>query len=135
MKVFIDNNIILDALLSREHYYEYSEKVLLACVDSHEGCLSVNSLTDIYYVLRKSMRAADAKAAMQKLMDLFDVIDLNREDCLDALALPIDDFEDALILIAAHKVGAEIIVTRDAKFQKLKSSVQILSPEQFIKVI
>jgi len=52
LKIIIDNNIALDALLGRQPFNEAAEKILTACVDMHKGCLSVNSLIDIFYVLR-----------------------------------------------------------------------------------
>ena len=133
MKIVIDNNIALDALLGRHPFKEAAEKILTACVDTHIGCLSVNSLTDIFYVLRKSMDASSAKAALIKLMELLEIISVNDEDCLTALALPIDDFEDALIVICCKNASADCIVTRDEGFLKVKSFVPIMSPDKLLE--
>jgi len=126
MKIVIDNNIALDALLGRQPFNEGAEKLLLTCADTHKGCLSVNSLTDIFYVLRKSLDVSSAKAAIKKLMELLEIISINDEDCLNALSLPIDDFEDAIIIICGKKVGADCIVTRDEKLLKVKSTIPIM---------
>jgi len=133
MKIVIDNNIVLDALLGRQPYNKSAEKLLTACVDTHKGCLSVNSLTDIFYVLRKSADAPSAKAAVKKLMDLLEIISVNDEDCLNALSLPIDDFEDALIVVCGWNAGADCIVTRDEEFLKINSIVQVISPDKLLE--
>ena len=133
MKIVIDNNIALDALLERQPFKAAAEKLLIACADTHKGCLSVNGLTDIFYVLRKFMDALSAKAAVQKLMELLEIISINNEDCLNALSLPIDDFEDALIVIGGKKAGADYIVTRDDTFLKIKSPVPVISPDKLLE--
>jgi predicted nucleic acid-binding protein len=133
MKIIIDNNIALDALLGRRPFSEAAEKILTACADTHIGCLSVNSLTDIFYVLRKSMDVSPAKEAIKKLMELLDIISLSDEDCLNALSLPIDDFEDALVVICGKNAGADFIVTRDEKFLKMESPVPVLSPDKLLE--
>ena len=133
MKIVIDNNIALDALLGRQPFNEAAEQILTACVDTHKGCLSVNSLTDIFYVLRKLLEASMAKAAVKKLIDLLEIISVNDEDCLNALSLPIDDFEDALVVICGKKAGADYIVTRDEIFLQTESPIPIISPEKLLE--
>jgi len=138
MKIIIDNNIVLDALLGRHPYNEAAERILLACAEAHEGYLSANSLTDIFYVLRKLTNAQSAKAAIKKLMELLHIISVNAEDCINALELPIDDFEDALVMICAKNVAAEYIVTRDADFlsaDSTASDIQVISPVKLIQIL
>ena len=135
MKIVIDNNIALDALLGRQPFNKAAEELLTACADKHKGCLSVNSLTDIFYVLRKSIDVSSAKAAVKKLMDLLEVLSVNDEDCLNALSLPIDDFEDALIAICGKNARADCIVTRDEKFLKIKSPIPVMSINKLMEML
>ena len=135
MKIVVDNNIMLDALLGREPFRESDEEILMACTDAHKGCLSANSLTDIFYVLRKSIDVTAAKTAVRKLTELFEIISVNEEDCIDALSMSIDDFEDALIVICANKAGADYIVTRDDLFLQINSPVKVISPGKFLDII
>ena len=133
MRIVVDNNIVLDALLGRQRFNEKAEQILMACADTHNGCLSVNSLTDIFYVLQKSTGASAAKAAIKKLIELFEIISVDDEDCLNALSLPIDDFEDALVIICAKKAAADYIVTRDDFFLRLDSPVPLISPDKLLE--
>ena len=135
MKIFVDNNIVLDALLGRQPFNEAAEQILIACADKHKGCLSTNSLTDIFYVLRKSISASMAKAAVKKLMEPFEIISVNNEDCLKALSLPIDDFEDALLTICAKKAAVDYIVTRDEKLLQLELPVPLISPNKLLDIL
>jgi len=133
MKVVIDNNIALDALLGRQPFNEAAEKILTACVDMHTGCLSASSLTDIFYVLQKSIGVSSAKAVVIKLIELLEIISVNEEDCLNALSLPFDDFEDALIVICAKNAEADFIVTRDEKFLRLRSPIPVMSLDALLE--
>ena len=135
MRIDVDNNIVLDALLGRQPFNEAAEKILIACADAHKGYLSVNSLTDIFYVLRKSIDTSMSKAAVKKLMGLFEIISVNDEDCLNALSLPIDDFEDALVAVCAKKASVDYIVTRDEKLLQIESSVPLISPDKLLEIL
>jgi predicted nucleic acid-binding protein len=135
MKIIIDNNIALDALLGRQPFNEAAEKILIACADTHIGYLSVNCLTDIYYILRKSMDVSSVKAAIKKLMELLVIVSINDEDCMNALSLQIDDFEDALVVICGKNVNADFIVTRDNKFINITSPIPVLSPDKMLEII
>jgi len=133
MRIVIDTNIALDALLGRQPFNEAAERIMTSCVKQHKGYLTMNSLTDIFYILQRNMDTIMAKESIRKLMMLFEIISVNRSDGLNALSLPIDDFEDALILICAEKVSADCIVTRDAEFIKTKSVLPIISPLELLK--
>ena len=132
MTICIDNYIVIDALLKRHPFNSAAEKVLIACAATHEGCLSVNSLSDIFYVASKSIGTQAAKETIKKLIELLNIVSVNEEDCVNALALPVTDFEDALMLICAMKAQADCIVTRDKEFQSVRSVIPILSPDQLL---
>ena len=135
MKIVIDNNIVLDALLKRNPFNEAAEKILVACADTHTGCLTTNSLTDIFYVLRKSLNAQSSKALIKKLMELLEIISVTEEDCVNALELQTDDFEDALIAICGQNAGADFIVTRDKVLLKSGSIIPVISPDDLLKIL
>ena len=133
MKILIDNNVILDAFLARKTFNTAAEQIMSACADVQKGCISTNSLTDIFYVLRKSLDTTTAKAVIRKMMNLFEIITVNEDDCRKALSLNIDDFEDALVVVCARKAGADFIVTRDEKFLKTVSPAAIISPDRLLE--
>jgi predicted nucleic acid-binding protein len=132
MIILLDNNVVLDALLEWNPFYYNASQILTACVSEYKGCLTANSLTDIFYVLTKSLDAATAKQAVRKLIELFEIISIDEVDCINALELPMNDFEDALIAVCAEKAGADYIVSRDGDFAKAASPVQVISPSDFL---
>lgn len=136
MRVVIDNNVIIDALKPNPQFEAAAQQILrLASLKSIDGFVSANSLTDIFYVLRKGHGTDKAKVMTQKLLLILNVIGIDPIDCIDALSLPMNDFEDAMVAVCAKKVKADFIVTRDEKFIKEDTEVRTVSPEQLIEEI
>ena len=131
MIIVFDNNIILDALLRRKPFCENAERLLTDCVSAHTGCLTANSLTDIFYVLSKFVGTTKAKESISKLVDLFEIISVNKSDCINALEMPMDDFEDALLASCAEKIGAQYIISRDVGFVNAESPIRVISPQEW----
>ena len=136
MKVIVDNNVIIDALKPNPQFEANAQQILrLASVKKIDGYVCANSLTDIFYVLRKVHGADKAKIMVQKLILILDVIGIDPVDCVDALSLPMDDFEDAIIAVCAKKIGADSIVSRDERFIKSETAVKVITPEQLLEEI
>jgi predicted nucleic acid-binding protein len=135
MKVVIDNNVAIDALKARQPFGAEARTIFrLFGEEKFIPYITANSLTDIFYVLRRGndAKAAAAKAVVANLMLVVNVIPLTEADCADALGLPMDDFEDAVVSVCAKKVGADCIVSRDEKFIKSKSAVEVITPGELI---
>lgn len=134
MRVLIDNNVIIDALKPNTQFAAGAQEILrLASKNAIDGFVGANSLTDIFYVLRKEHGAEKAKAMLQNLVLMLDIIGIEPADCINALSLPINDFEDAVVSVCAEKIKADFIVTRDEKFIREKTAVQTVTPSQFIE--
>ena len=82
MKIVIDNNVILDVFQKREPFVEFSTKVLRLVETNHAtGYITANSITDIYYVLNRSI--TDKKQIynyMTTLLKLIEIIDVTEKD-------------------------------------------------------
>jgi predicted nucleic acid-binding protein len=136
MKVVIDNNVAIDALKPRQPFDSEAKTVFrLFGEERFEPYVTANSLTDIFYVLRRgdSANAAKAKSVVANLMSVVGVISLTETDCADALDLPMNDFEDAVTAICAKKIEADCIVSRDNKFAAAKTAVEVISPAELIE--
>ena len=135
MKVVIDNNVVIDALKPRQPFDTEAKALFRAFgQEKFEPYVTANSLTDIFYVLRRGndANAAKAKAVVANLVSVVNVIPLSETDCTNALALPMDDFEDALIDVCAQKINADYIVSRDEKFLKAGTTVEVITPGQLL---
>jgi predicted nucleic acid-binding protein len=135
-KAIIDNNVIIDALKPNPDFEADARGILKLAADRKiNGFVSVNSLTDIFYVLRKRHGIDKAKAMIKRLLLFLDVISVCGEDCETAVDYPMNDFEDALILVCAEKINADCIITRDDAFLKASSPVSVISPVDFLRDI
>ena len=138
MKVVIDNNVAIDALKSRQPFDTEAKAVFRAFgLGKFEPYLAANSLTDIFYVLRRGdeANAEKAKAVIASLISVVNVISLTESDCANALALPMNDFEDAVISVCAQKVNADYIVSRDERFIKAETAIKVVTPHQLLSII
>ena len=138
MKVVIDNNVAIDALKPRQPFDTEAKAVFRAFgEEKFEPYVTANSLTDIFYVLRRGneANAAKAKAVVANLISVVNVISLTETDCADALALPMIDFEGAVISVCAKKVKADYIVSRDETFIKAAADIEVITPKQLISIV
>jgi len=134
MTVVVDSNVIIDALKPNPGFMADAQKILrLASVKTIDGFVGANSLTDIFYVLRKEHGADKAKVMIQKLLLILDIIGIEPADCVFSLEKPMSDFEDALIDVCAKKIGADCIVSRDEKFIKAGTEVEVITPKRLIE--
>lgn len=133
MKIVIDTNVVIDAVASRQPFCKEAEAILLMVSEGKiEGYITANSITDIFYVVRRSLTETQARQVIRSILYSLDVIDVGGEDCWQALNLQIGDFEDALIVSCAEKICADYIVSRDSAFLKEDSPVQIIAPDSFL---
>ncbi len=134
IKALIDTNVVLDALASHEPFRVDAEKLfMLAAGDKFHGAITANSVTEIYYLIRKKVSDAAARGAIWNLLQLFTVVDVSGKDCEAALDSPIVDYEDALVATCAAKAGMDYIVTRDEDFLQAESLIDIVSSAAFVK--
>ena len=134
MKLLIDTNIVLDALMVREPWAKAAQSVLLAVAEEKaEGCITASTMTDLYYLLRKHLN--DNEKTRQTLLGIIasvKVLDVNGMDCEKAFSLPMSDYEDALLACCGKRHRVDYIVTRNPKHFD-GSPVKIISPDELIK--
>lgn len=136
MRILIDTNVVIDALTSREPWNENAEKIfIMAANNIIDMNITASSATDIYYLVRKYLHNTEtAKQIMVKLYSLAGILDVTESDCMEALASPISDYEDAVIEQVARRSGVDYIVTRNQKDYK-EGVMKVILPEEFIKLI
>lgn len=99
-----------------------------------EGFISASAATDIYDLLRRSLKDdARAKDSMEKLLQLVGIADALGEDVHAAVASNMSDFEDALVASIAERCQMEYIITRNTK-DYTESPVKAIAPEDFLKL-
>lgn len=133
MKVLIDTNVIIDALTSREPWNESAETIfIMAANHLMDMYITASSATDIYYLVRKYLHSADqAKQVMEKLYSLVGILTVSGAECIDALASPVSDYEDAVVERVSVKADMDYIITRNVKDYQ-QGMMKTISPDDFI---
>jgi predicted nucleic acid-binding protein len=112
--LLLDINILLD-VLQRRHGFVKPAAALFAAIEKKQvvGYVAGHTITTAHYILRRSDGAAAAASAVSNLLLVLQVVPVERQDLMRALAMGWSDFEDAVQAVCADKVGADYIVTRD----------------------
>ncbi len=135
MKILIDTNVLLDVLTNRTPYVDASAKILKLCeIGKIEGYVSALSIPNIVYIMRKELDAERVKEVIGQISLLLGIADLKKDDLKKAAALGFGDFEDALQSVAAKRIRADYIVTRNIKDFN-GSKVTAIKPEELLERI
>ena len=136
MRVLLDTGVVIDALQSREPFYEESQEIFLAAANRRlDGFLTAKAVTDIYYLThRLTHNDKETRQILSTLLNLFDLIDTAGMDCRRAISSDMSDFEDAVMAESALRSGMDCIVTRNGKDYRL-SPVPICTPGELLEKI
>lgn len=130
--VLFDTNIILDIALKRESFYEEALKLFKLIDDKLiVGNITSSTVTDIYYISKKQTGHDKSIKFIRGLVEIVEIIGVDKHIVLEALSSELPDFEDAIQNFAAEIGGIEIILTRNKKdFEK--TSLKIFTPTEFL---
>ena len=133
MRVLIDTCISLDFIQRRDPFFEDAKKVFMAMVTENlEGCITVKSLTDIYYVTKHILHdEVSVRTIMENLLAIVKPEDSLAYDAICALSSDMNDFEDALMAISAKTLKVDYIFTRNIKDYKY-SPVKPILPKDLL---
>ena len=135
MKVFVDTNLLLDVLAEREPFYKHSARVWsMAETGAWKCMISVISLNNIFYIVRKTRDTATARQVLVLLRDVFTGVALSPRILNQAIDSDMADFEDAIQFYSAIHVGAEYLLTRNVS-DFPQDSLPVLTPEEFFAVL
>lgn len=133
MRVFLDTNVILDYLLdSRGAFHAPAVELMrIVAMDEVEAGFSTSQATDLYYSLRKAAGNDVARTALRGLFTLCELYPTPPAACVDALDLPIAEYEDAVQIETARNSMCNYIITRNLRdFED--SSVPYIDPAGFL---
>ena len=134
MKIFIDNDVILDVILERKDF-EYSRELLTQVEQKQvKAYTSPIIFTNSYYIISKLRNKKKAWSALKKIRLLFSVSPINQKVIDLALASDFSDFEDAVQYYAALEQKVEYIVTRNKK-DYIAAQIPAVTPQEYIAVV
>ena len=133
-KLFLDTNIVVDLLESREPFCQdvvriftlaYNRKVQL--VVSPMTCCTVS------FLLRKH-GTEGVRKLLSNFRQLSHVAESNERTVDDSLASEFKDFEDAMQYYTALKAKADIIITRNVK-DFAKSKLPVMTAGEYLALL
>ena len=136
MKIMIDTNIILDVLLEREPFYEYSKAILELCEKRKiYGFISASSATDIFYLVRKALNSTEkAYDALGEILNIVKILTVTNDDVNKAFLQKAKDFEDCLLATCAKSNKCDGIVKRNTKdFSEF--GITLYTPDEILTMI
>lgn len=135
MKIIIDTNVVLDLLLEREPFVETAIALFEQIEQGNlEGFIAATTITNIFYIIRKTEGREVALAAIHRLLIGVQFCAVNRQTIETALKLELKDFEDSIQLACATLNQLDAIVTRDQK-DFIGSNLPIYSPTELLNQI
>jgi predicted nucleic acid-binding protein len=134
IKALIDTDVVIDVLDRREPFFRDSYGLRQCAVEGKlEAFMSVGAVTDVYYIISRSIH--NASAAKEKIIGLSALVnfcDTLVSDINAALTLNMVDFENAVTAATAKREKASYIVTRnEADFKN--SPVPAISPALLLR--
>jgi predicted nucleic acid-binding protein len=133
MLVLLDTNVLLDSILQRPPWHKEADAIVQASALGQVTCAATTlSLATVFYVSRKTVGTAVARAAVKKCLGAFTILPIDRQTLLDADALPGNDFEDNIMIAAAVKASLAAIVTRNVG-HFVHSPIPVWEPAELLK--
>jgi len=133
--LLLDTNVLLDIALKRQPFYEDALRLLDLMDSGHvTGHVTATTVTDIYYVAR---RHSSHKEAIEFIMDMtaiVEVLGVDKETILHALANEHGDLEDAVQSSAALMHRMDVIITRNTGDFRA-SEIPAMHPKDFLRTI
>jgi len=134
MRICFDVNAVLYLFADEGYGFRAAVAYDIANIRKHEVAICASCLADINYLLhRLGVRGANLQRNTSLLFELFDVMDVNREDGIRALDNGMSDYEDALIAESAYRHNCDLIVTENVK-DFGESPVPAITLEEYTRI-
>ena len=132
MRLLFDVNVIIDLLADRKPFADAAAAVMARVeTGAVTGLLAAHTVTTVFYLLNRHLGRERAHEATMDLLRLVQVVPVDHDRLLQALAMNWADFEDAVQTACAAKANADYILTRN-KQDFRGASVEVLSPAEFL---
>ena len=95
------------------------------------GHVTASTISDIYYISKKEKGHQQAIEFISNLIEILDVIGVDRETIINALKIGLKDFEDSIQVSASQSFLLDCIITRN-KIDFKKSDFNVFTPEEYL---
>ena len=122
----------MDFFLEREPFYYDALKLWAACEEGAvEGFVSALTVNNVHYIAQRIKSDTTAMIAVRGILDVFDVVPLDKELMRLAADFHDRDFEDDIQLQSAIKAGCSHLFTRDPTHFR-STAVAVVPPSSFM---
>lgn len=133
-KLFLDTNIVVDLLESREPFCQDAVRIFtLAYNRKVQLVVSPMTYCTVSFLLRKH-GAEGVRKLLSNFRQLSHVAESNERTVDDSLASEFKDFEDAMQYYTALKAKADIIITRNVK-DFAKSKLPVMTAGEYLALL
>lgn len=124
----------LISFFNRIPFSEPAAKVLMLCENNEiSGFISPVIISNVYYLLRKTASHDVVIEKLQELLQIVDVVVMDRQVISDSLDSRFSDFEDALQNFSTIRNGRiNFILTRNLSDFR-RSQLAVMTPEHYLK--
>ncbi len=135
MRTFVDTNVLVYALDERQgDRHDVAAHILEELWESRQGVLSTQVLQELYVNLTRKLAKPMTRPKARAIVERYAAWPVHRitaDDILSASELEQRhtlSFWDALIIVAAQRLGAERLLTEDMQSGRMFGDVRIDNP-------
>ncbi|MEP0711572.1 PIN domain-containing protein [Algoriphagus sp.] len=131
--IFVDSDIFLDTLLTRDPFVEKSNAIFLLAANGEVSIFfSSLMISNSFYVARKEIGKELTIKSMQQILEYCKILPVGDVEIRNAFRNGFTDFEDAIQFETANQNSRiEAIITRNKKDYKL-STLPVFTPQEFL---
>ncbi len=133
MKMFLDTNVVVDALVDRGSSHDAARLLLaLGDIGEFEIWVSPTQWTDLFNILSEGgrpARRAEVKAKLASVRKAVRVTMMGETEIDRALSSAWEDFEDAVVYQTARTISPDVFIT-SSKNDFALSEVPVYTPEE-----
>ena len=131
-KVFLDTNILMDAVEFREHGEEANTLLDMSRANIIRCCAATMSFATMSYLLRNHTKE-EIHQIFEKLTNAVEIVSVSTKSFDDAMAFgPVKDFEDLLQYQCALSAGCDVIITNNKRDFREFCMLPVLTAEEFL---
>ncbi|MBY5950571.1 PIN domain-containing protein [Algoriphagus marincola] len=137
MKIFFDVNVVLDIAIKRTDKPEVFGKITRSLETGKiTGFITTGLIQTASYFLLKYLDYEKTKEILKVIVPLFQFVEGDGNDVLNALRMNSKDIEDTIFYQIAFSNQIEAIVTSDRDFLKLSNTyLPVVSPEELVRML
>ncbi len=133
--IFIDTDVLIDVALDR-HPHSGPASELLDQIEhgTQRAYIAWHSIANLYYIVAPARGGVSTRDFIVELTNFVTVATTDTESIRYAAELPMEDFEDAMQVAAAHACGANQIVTRNIRDYQ-HSPIRAVHPHEALNTL